>query len=45
MGGHFIHIGPSDYVVWRDGHKWAYVRLERKAFGDVSLNLEYKLEV
>ena len=25
--------------------KWAYVRLEGRAFGDVPLNLEYKLEV
>ena len=40
-----VHIGPSDYVAWLDDRKWAYVRLEGKAFGDVPLNLEYKLEV
>ncbi len=40
-----VHIGPSDYVQWLDDRKWAYVRLEGKAFGDVPLNLEYKLEV
>ena len=28
-----------------DDRKWAYVRLEGRAFGDVPLNLEYKLEV
>lgn len=37
MGRYIVHIGPSDYVVWRDGHNWAYVRLEGKAFRDVSL--------
>ncbi|AEX66278.1 inositol-3-phosphate synthase [Corynebacterium diphtheriae bv. mitis] len=40
-----VHIGPSDYVGWLDDRKWAYVRLEGTAFGDVPLNLEYKLEV
>lgn len=40
-----VHIGPSDYVEWLDDRKWAYVRLEGKAFGEVPLNLEYKLEV
>jgi myo-inositol-1-phosphate synthase len=40
-----VHIGPSDYVPWLDDRKWAYVRLEGKAFGDVPLSLEYKLEV
>jgi myo-inositol-1-phosphate synthase len=45
MGKNNVHIGPSDYVAWLDDRKWAYVRLEGKAFGDVPLNLEYKLEV
>jgi myo-inositol-1-phosphate synthase len=45
MGKGNIHIGPSDYVSWLDDRKWAYVRLEGRAFGDVPLNLEYKLEV
>ena len=45
MGKDNVHIGPSDYVPWLDDRKWAYVRLEGRAFGDVPLNLEYKLEV
>ena len=45
MGKNNVHIGPSDYVAWLDDRKWAYVRLEGKAFGDVPLTLEYKLEV
>ncbi|QDO87123.1 inositol-3-phosphate synthase [Ornithinimicrobium ciconiae] len=45
MGSRNVHIGPSDYVQWLDDRKWAYVRLEGRAFGDVPLNLEYKLEV
>ncbi|NLI17341.1 MAG: inositol-3-phosphate synthase [Actinomycetales bacterium] len=40
-----VHVGPSDYVQWLEDRKWAYVRLEGKTFGDVPLNLEYKLEV
>src|SRR5882757_5518306 len=40
-----VHIGPSDNVSWLDDSKWAYVRLEGRAFGDGPLNLEYKLEV
>ncbi|GAA3762048.1 myo-inositol-1-phosphate synthase [Spinactinospora alkalitolerans] len=40
-----VHIGPSDHVPWLDDRKWAYVRLEGRAFGDAPLNLEYKLEV
>ena len=45
LGSANVHIGPSDYVQWLDDRKWAYVRLEGRAFGDVPLNLEYKLEV
>jgi myo-inositol-1-phosphate synthase len=45
IGARNVHIGPSDYVQWLDDRKWAYVRLEGRAFGDVPLNLEYKLEV
>ncbi len=45
MAARDVHIGPSDYVQWLDDRKWAYVRLEGRAFGDVPLNLEYKLEV
>jgi myo-inositol-1-phosphate synthase len=45
LGKKNVHIGPSDYIPWLDDRKWAYVRLEGRAFGDVPLNLEYKLEV
>jgi myo-inositol-1-phosphate synthase len=40
-----IHIGPSDYIPWLHDRKWAYVRIECKAFGEVPLNIECKLEV
>ena len=45
LGARNVHIGPSDYVQWLDDRKWAYVRLEGRAFGDAPINLEYKLEV
>jgi myo-inositol-1-phosphate synthase len=45
LGARNVHIGPSDYVAWLDDRKWAFVRLEGRAFGDVPLSLEYKLEV
>jgi myo-inositol-1-phosphate synthase len=45
MGKGNVHIGPSDHVPWLDDRKWAYVRLEGRAFGDVPLSQEYKLEV
>jgi myo-inositol-1-phosphate synthase len=40
-----VHIGPSDYVAWLTDRKWAYIRLEGAAFGDVPLTIECKLEV
>jgi myo-inositol-1-phosphate synthase len=40
-----VYIGPSDYVPWLTDRKWAYIRLEGRAFGDVPLNVELKLEV
>lgn len=40
-----IHIGPSDYVSWLTDRKWAYIRCEGRAFGDVPINMEFKLEV
>jgi myo-inositol-1-phosphate synthase len=40
-----VHIGPSDHVPWLSDRKWAYIRLEGKAFGDVPLTAELKLEV
>ncbi|MCX6415968.1 MAG: inositol-3-phosphate synthase [Actinobacteria bacterium] len=45
LGERNVHIGPSDYIAWLDDRKWAFVRLEGRAFGDVPLSLEYKLEV
>ena len=40
-----VYIGPSDYVPWLTDRKWAHIRLEGQAFGDVPLQLETKLEV
>jgi myo-inositol-1-phosphate synthase len=40
-----VYIGPSDYVPWLTDRKWAHIRLEGEAFGDVPLNFEAKLEV
>jgi myo-inositol-1-phosphate synthase len=40
-----VYIGPSDYVPWLTDRKWAHIRIEGQAFGDVPLNLEAKLEV
>jgi myo-inositol-1-phosphate synthase len=40
-----VYIGPSDYVPWLTDRKWAHIRMEGQAFGDVPLNVELKLEV
>jgi myo-inositol-1-phosphate synthase len=40
-----VYIGPSDYVPWLTDRKWAHIRLEGEAFGDVPLTMEAKLEV
>jgi myo-inositol-1-phosphate synthase len=40
-----VHVGPSDYVPWLTDRKWAHIRLEGEAFGDVPLVAEMKLEV
>ena len=40
-----VHVGPSDYVPWLTDRKWAHIRLEGEAFGDVPLTAEVKLEV
>src|ERR671936_307465 len=45
LGERNVHVGPSDYVPWLTDRKWAYIRMEGSAFGDVPLNLELKLEV
>src|SRR3979409_744641 len=39
-----VYIGPSDYVPWLTDRKWAHIRGEGQAFGDVPLNVEMKLE-
>ncbi len=45
IGAENVHVGPSDYVPWLTDRKWAYIRMEGSAFGDVPLNIELKLEV
>jgi myo-inositol-1-phosphate synthase len=45
IGKDNVHVGPSDHVPWLTDRKWAYIRMEGSAFGDVPLNLELKLEV
>src|SRR6476469_4637202 len=40
-----VYIGPPDYVPWLTDRKWAHIRVEGQAFGDVPLNVEMKLEV
>ncbi|MFQ5948559.1 MAG: inositol-3-phosphate synthase [Acidimicrobiia bacterium] len=45
MGEDEVHVGPSDYVSWLTDRKWAYIRMEGRAFGGVPLYAEMKLEV
>jgi myo-inositol-1-phosphate synthase len=45
MGKDNVHVGPSDHVPWLTDRKWAYIRMEGSAFGNVPLNVELKLEV
>ena len=45
MGADNVHVGPSDYVPWLTDRKWCHIRMEGRAFGDVPLQLELKLEV
>jgi myo-inositol-1-phosphate synthase len=45
LGKGNVHVGPSDHVPWLTDRKWAYIRMEGSAFGDVPLNVELKLEV
>ncbi|USR79563.1 inositol-3-phosphate synthase [Arcanobacterium pinnipediorum] len=42
---HNIHVGPSDYVPWLEDRKFAFVRVEGTTFGEVPIQIEYKLEV
>jgi myo-inositol-1-phosphate synthase len=45
MGADNVHVGPSDYVPWLTDRKWCHIRMEGRAFGNVPLQLELKLEV
>ncbi|HJS28638.1 MAG TPA: inositol-3-phosphate synthase [Anaerolineales bacterium] len=45
LGDENVHVGPSDYVPWLGDRKWCHIRMEGRAFGNVPLNLELKLEV
>ncbi|NNM97152.1 MAG: inositol-3-phosphate synthase [Candidatus Dormibacteraeota bacterium] len=45
IGTDDVHIGPSDYVPWLKDRKWAHIRMEGKAFGEVPLSVDLKLEV
>ena len=45
LGEENIHVGPSDYVPWLTDRKWCHIRMEGRAFGNVPLTLELKLEV
>jgi len=45
LGEGNVHVGPSDYVPWLTDRKWCHIRMEGRAFGNVPLNLELKLEV
>jgi len=45
LGEDNIHVGPSDYVPWLTDRKWCHIRMEGRAFGNVPLTLELKLEV
>ncbi len=45
LPAHDIHVGPSDYVPWLEDRKWAHIRVEGQAFGDVPLSVELKMEV
>jgi len=45
LGDDNVHVGPSDYVPWLTDRKWCHIRMEGRAFGDVPLQMELKLEV
>ena len=40
-----LHIGPSDWVPWLKDKKLCFLRIEGRKFGNVSINLEARLEV
>jgi len=45
LGKDNVHVGPSDYVPWLTDRKFCHIQMEGRAFGDVPLRLELKLEV
>ena len=45
LGDENVHVGPSDYVPWLTDRKWCHIRMEGRAFGNVPLQMELKLEV
>jgi myo-inositol-1-phosphate synthase len=45
MNRNDVHVGPSDYVPWLADRKFAFIRMEGTAFGNVPLSCELKLEV
>jgi myo-inositol-1-phosphate synthase len=45
LGEGNVHVGPSDYVPWLTDRKWCHIRMEGRAFGNVPLQMELKLEV
>ncbi len=45
MGDENVHVGPSDYVPWLTDRKWCHIKMEGRAFGDVPLHIDMKLEV
>ncbi len=45
LGAENVHVGPSDYIPWLTDRKWCHIRMEGRAFGDVPLQMEVKLEV
>ena len=40
-----LHRSRPTHVPWLTDRKWAHIRVEGRAFGDVPLNVELKLEV
>ena len=44
-GADNVYIGPSDHVPFLQDRKWAYIYMNGRAFGDVPLRAEIKLEV
>ena len=45
LGADNVHVGPSDYVPWLTDRKWCHIKMEGRAFGDVPLHMDLKLEV